>query len=83
MAKCCGNTNGANGRKPEAVLLYTHRACLAHDPGTGHPESPARLRAVLEAISKGEDPDQIAEDWRPALEKFEQQRKSALLYPVR
>ena len=50
MAKCCGNTNGANGRKPEAVLLYTHPSCLAHDPGIGHPESPARLRAVLEAL---------------------------------
>lgn len=40
-------------------------------------------RAVLDAIAKGEDPDQISESWRPALEKFEQQRKSALLYPVR
>lgn len=32
------------------MLLYTHPACLAHDPGTGHPESPARLRAVLETL---------------------------------
>ena len=32
------------------MLLYTHPACLAHDPGNGHPESPARLRAVLEAL---------------------------------
>jgi acetoin utilization deacetylase AcuC-like enzyme len=32
------------------VLLYTHPTCLAHDPGTGHPESPARLRAVLDAL---------------------------------
>ena len=32
------------------MLLYTHPACLAHDPGTGHPESPARLRAVLDAL---------------------------------
>ncbi|HET7223006.1 MAG TPA: histone deacetylase family protein [Rhodanobacteraceae bacterium] len=32
------------------MLLYTHPACLAHDPGAGHPESPARLRAVLEAM---------------------------------
>ncbi|HEY6985487.1 MAG TPA: histone deacetylase family protein [Rhodanobacteraceae bacterium] len=30
--------------------IYTHRACLAHDPGPGHPESPARLAAVLEAL---------------------------------
>jgi len=32
------------------VLLYTHPACLAHDPGIGHPESPARLRTVLDAL---------------------------------
>jgi acetoin utilization deacetylase AcuC-like enzyme len=30
--------------------LYTHPACLEHDPGFGHPESPARLRAVLQAL---------------------------------
>ena len=33
------------------TLLYTHQACLAHDPGPHHPESPARLEAVLEALS--------------------------------
>ena len=32
------------------MLFYTHPACLAHDPGPGHAESPARLRAVLEAL---------------------------------
>ncbi len=32
------------------TLLYTHPACLEHDPGSYHPESPARLRAVLEAL---------------------------------
>ena len=32
------------------MRLYTHPACLQHDPGTGHPESPARLRAVLEGL---------------------------------
>ena len=32
------------------VALYTHARCLAHDPGPGHPESPARLQAVLEAL---------------------------------
>lgn len=32
------------------VALYTHRACLDHDPGSGHPESPLRLAAVLEAL---------------------------------
>jgi acetoin utilization deacetylase AcuC-like enzyme len=32
------------------TLLYTHPACLEHDPGRHHPESPARLRAVLAAL---------------------------------
>ena len=32
------------------TLLYTHPACLEHDPGQFHPESPARLQAVLEAL---------------------------------
>lgn len=32
------------------VALFTHRACLAHDPGEGHPECPDRLRAVLAAL---------------------------------
>jgi acetoin utilization deacetylase AcuC-like enzyme len=32
--------------------LYTHASCLAHDPGAGHPEAPARLRAVLEALDQ-------------------------------
>jgi acetoin utilization deacetylase AcuC-like enzyme len=32
------------------MLLYTHPACLAHESGPGHPESPERLQAVLEAL---------------------------------
>jgi acetoin utilization deacetylase AcuC-like enzyme len=36
------------------TLLYTHPACLEHDPGRHHPESPARLRAVLEALAAPE-----------------------------
>jgi len=36
------------------TLLYTHPACLEHDPGAYHPEAPARLRAVLEALSAAE-----------------------------
>ena len=33
-----------------SVVLYGHPACLDHDPGSGHPESPNRLRAVLQAL---------------------------------
>jgi acetoin utilization deacetylase AcuC-like enzyme len=36
------------------TFLYTHSACLEHDPGRHHPESPARLRAVLAAL---DDPE--------------------------
>jgi len=33
------------------TLLYTHTDCLDHDPGSYHPESPDRLRAVLDGLS--------------------------------
>jgi acetoin utilization deacetylase AcuC-like enzyme len=36
------------------TLLFTHPACLEHDPGRHHPEGPARLRAVLDAL---DDPE--------------------------
>ncbi len=36
------------------VALFTHTACLGHDMGPGHPESPDRLRSVLQAL---EHPD--------------------------
>lgn len=32
------------------LLLYSHPACLQHDTGPGHPESPSRLSAVLRAL---------------------------------
>jgi len=32
------------------VRLYTHPTCLQHSAGDGHPESPARLRAVIDAL---------------------------------
>ncbi len=32
------------------VALFSHQACLAHDPGAGHAECPDRLRAVLQAL---------------------------------
>jgi acetoin utilization deacetylase AcuC-like enzyme len=36
------------------TLLYTHEACSRHDPGEMHPECPARLEAVLTALSAPE-----------------------------
>ncbi|HVF36240.1 MAG TPA: histone deacetylase family protein, partial [Candidatus Saccharimonadia bacterium] len=35
-------------------MIVTHAACLEHDAGPGHPESPDRLRAVLAALDAGE-----------------------------
>ena len=32
------------------VAVFTHPACLLHEPGPAHPESPSRLRAVLDAL---------------------------------
>jgi acetoin utilization deacetylase AcuC-like enzyme len=32
------------------TLVYTHSACLKHEPGPSHPESPQRLKAVLEVL---------------------------------
>ena len=36
------------------TLLFSHPACIEHDPGDFHPESPARLRAVLAALEAEE-----------------------------
>jgi acetoin utilization deacetylase AcuC-like enzyme len=35
-----------------SVSVFTHPSCIAHDPGPDHPETPARLTAVLERIRK-------------------------------
>ena len=32
------------------VPVFSHPRCLDHDPGTGHPERPARLKAVLRGV---------------------------------
>jgi acetoin utilization deacetylase AcuC-like enzyme len=34
----------------ETLALFTHPACLAHDPGHGHAECPHRLAVVLDAL---------------------------------
>lgn len=40
----------AGAERLMTTILYTHPACLEHDPGRGHPERPARLQAILEAL---------------------------------
>ena len=36
---------------PVSLALYSHPACLGHDPGSGHAECPQRLAVVLDALS--------------------------------
>jgi acetoin utilization deacetylase AcuC-like enzyme len=47
------------------MLLFTHASCLLHSAGPGHPESPSRLQAVLQAL----DDDRFA-----ALDRIEAPR---------
>ncbi len=35
-----------------SVPVFTHPDCLKHDPGADHPETPARLRVLLEHLSR-------------------------------
>ena len=45
------------------TLIYTHADCFEHRPGPHHPESPERLRAVLEALRQPSFADAL---WRDA-----------------
>ncbi|MBY0337869.1 MAG: histone deacetylase family protein [Acetobacteraceae bacterium] len=45
-----------------SVLLLTHRDCLRHDMGEGHPECPDRLRAVLQALDQEEFADLVRDE---------------------
>lgn len=38
-----------------STLVLSHPACLGHDAGPGHPESPARLDAVLGALERWQE----------------------------
>jgi acetoin utilization deacetylase AcuC-like enzyme len=44
------------------VIIFTHPACLAHDPGPEHPERPQRLEAVLAGLREAHGDL----DWREA-----------------
>ncbi|NQW10258.1 MAG: histone deacetylase family protein [Alphaproteobacteria bacterium] len=45
------------------TLLYTHGDCFGHDPGRMHPEHPARLKAVMQALQA---PEFAELEWREA-----------------
>ena len=44
------------------LRVYTHPACIAHDPGAGHPERPERLGTVIQTLRD----DMPAVDWQEA-----------------
>ena len=50
------------------TLLVTHAACAGHDMGEGHPERPARLRAVDQALDS-EKFQMLARDSAPRASK--------------
>lgn len=62
--KCCGTTNAATPDpiRRSDVIIFTHPACLAHDPGPEHPERPQRLEAVLAGLREAHGDL----DWREA-----------------
>jgi acetoin utilization deacetylase AcuC-like enzyme len=45
------------------TFIFTHPACLEHDPGPEHPERPERLRVVLDALRT---PEFASLHWRIA-----------------
>ncbi|WP_426109914.1 histone deacetylase family protein [Massilia sp. PWRC2] len=45
------------------TLVFTHQDCFKHDPGSSHPESPARLHTVLDVLASA---DFAALRWRDA-----------------
>jgi acetoin utilization deacetylase AcuC-like enzyme len=55
------------------TLLYSHSACLEHDTGPSHPERPARLSAVLEALD-GDDFDALERRDAPRAEREQIER---------
>jgi len=59
------------------TLLFTHSACLDHDPGRFHPERPERLQAVLDAL----DDDRFRKMERRDAPRAED-RHLALCHPV-
>ena len=47
-----------------SLPVFTHPSCLKHDPGSGHPETPARLRAVLDRLK--DEPGMVVREANPA-----------------
>lgn len=50
----------------DPLRVFTHTIMLEHDTGAGHPESPARLRAVLDALATGPLADRVVRAEAPS-----------------
>lgn len=61
------------------TYLFTHRACIEHDPGPTHPERPDRLKAVLAALD-GDDFARLERREAPAIDVDEVKRVHDPLY---
>ena len=62
-----------------ATYLFTHRACIEHDPGPYHPERPDRLKAVLAAL-EGDDFAPLERREAPAIDVNEVKRVHDSMY---
>jgi len=54
---------------PVPVTVLHHPATLAHENGPGHPESPARIRAILDALRAGPMAARLSFQEAPAAER--------------
>lgn len=51
------------------IALFTHPDCARHDMGPGHPEQPARLSAVMDALAEGGLSDLMSRQEAPAVSR--------------
>jgi acetoin utilization deacetylase AcuC-like enzyme len=51
------------------IRVFHHPATLEHDAGPGHPESPARIRAILRALEVGPLASRVAFEEAPAADR--------------
>ncbi|MEZ0262627.1 MAG: histone deacetylase family protein [Alphaproteobacteria bacterium] len=48
------------------TAIYTHADCFLHNPGEGHPESPTRLKDILDLLQKTYPKEGGAVEWKEA-----------------
>ena len=48
------------------TAIYTHADCFLHNPGEGHPESPTRLKDILDLLQKTYPKEGGVVEWKEA-----------------